>query len=105
MHRTLLFLSLLASGAAAAAHAETVPASPPTAASAAPVAKPHLHRFNAPLTVDQAEALLCPRWNCDSAAIDRSYRAAQAQAQVQTVAVQRPAAPTTVTEASAAGAM
>jgi hypothetical protein len=96
MRHTLFVLSLLVSGVAAAAQAQTVPSASPTVAPAAIQAQAPQHRanrFNSPLTVDQAEALLCPRWNCDAVAIDKAYRAANAQAAAQAVVAQRKAAP------------
>ena len=74
MRKTILILTLLASGAAASAHAEQAPAAAKSAAPAtAPQApQPRKHRLNEPLTADQARSLMCPRWNCD----DTSHPAA-----------------------------
>jgi hypothetical protein len=80
MNRALLIVSLLVSGAAAAAQAEPTA---PTSVKGVTVSQqraPLLRQAKVPLSDEQAYALMCPRWNCDATAISRQVVRATAVA-------------------------
>jgi hypothetical protein len=98
MTRSLLILSLLASGVAASAHAEQTPpaAKEAAVAAAAPQAPAHRNWLNPPLTADQAVELMCPRWNCD---VQSFYKTAAARAKATDDRLGATASKTTVARA------